>query len=367
MIKSVRYLSLTFLVFIVLFSSLAISAKAFSLDLHPVRFLQKTVDIISGRVSDLVYYLIMQKKYIFDGFADPNNYGSLEIPENLGKILNTNTSVNTTSSKAIAIATSSFNTVRKTVPNYDLPELNEKTTVIDSISSWNSITEPTNDDSEDSEILKYTNIERRNNSLSSLTANSILNNIAALRVDDLFANQYFEHESPDGKTASDLAKNLGYSYLLIGENLARGNFDDEQSIVTAWMDSPGHRANILNGKYQELGVAVKEGIFDGQSVVIAVQIFGLPLGTCPKPNQELKALIDDSTISIKKMEGEALSMFNNLNTIKNNSGVDSAYYYQKVQEYNYFIKKINDAVSALKSVTDYYNTEVSRYNSCIKI
>jgi uncharacterized protein YkwD len=92
----------------------------------------------------------------------------------------------------------------------------------------------------------------------------------------MFENQYFAHESPTGEKVSDLAKKFGYDFLLIGENLAMGNFSSDEDLVLAWMESPGHRENILNEKYQEIGVAVKKGIFEGKEVWIAVQHFGLP-------------------------------------------------------------------------------------------
>ena len=72
------------------------------------------------------------------------------------------------------------------------------------------------DNTDGSHILTYTNRERTAESLAPLSANQTLNTIAGLRADDLFANQYFEHESPDNKSATDLAKEFYYNYLLIG-------------------------------------------------------------------------------------------------------------------------------------------------------
>jgi len=256
------------------------------------------------------------------------------------------------------------------VTSTELLTINTSTTlpvVIKSNSNQTPAFKPIADYVNNSQILFFTNKERAGNYLTPLTANPLLDKIASLRLEDLFANQYFEHESSDGKTATNLAMNLGYNYLLIGENLALGNFNDEESIVSAWMESPGHRANILNGKYSELGVALKTDLFNGEETTIAVQIFGTPLSNCPIPNQSTKTLIDSSTVSIKKMQEEAAILFNNLSTIKDNPQIDRSYYLQKVSEYNYFAKKINDAVLALKNMTDFYNIEVNNYNACIKI
>ena len=162
-----------------------------------------------------------------------------------------------------------------------------------------------------------------------------------------------------------MAKKINYEYLLIGENLALGIFDGDKGIVSAWMASPGHKANILNPKYTELGVAVKNGIYNGVNTTIAVQIFGLPLANCPKPDQNNKILIDSSSASINQMQAEALEMYNNLSTIKLNPQTDVSYYNQKIQEYNYFAKKVNNAVLALKGMVDSYNIEVGKYNTCI--
>ena len=131
------------------------------------------------------------------------------------------------------------------------------------------------------------------------------------------------------------------------------------------MNSPGHKANILNKQYTELGVSVKNGVYKGEETIIAVQIFGLPMANCPQPDQNVKHLIESSSDSIKQMQADALALYNNINTIKNKAGVDQAYYNQKIQEYNYSAKRVNDAVVALKSLIDSYNLQVSKYNACI--
>ena len=215
------------------------------------------------------------------------------------------------------------------------------------------------------DILKITNAERAAVSLKPYTSNMLLDRIASLRADDLFANQYFEHESPDGKSAPELAPVVGYKYLYIGENLAMGDFYTDEEIVKAWMDSPGHKANILNDKYTELGVAVKEGEYKGSTTVIAVQIFGRPLANCAEPSVSMKALIDSSVASVRKMQAQAQIKFNELNVMKINPAADTTLYSKKALEYNYFAKTINDATSALKAVIDYYNVEVNKYNYCI--
>jgi uncharacterized protein YkwD len=289
----------------------------------------------------MIGYLMTQKKYLIDKFTDPNVYTSLDVPTNIDKFLSSTTSSvpvkkEITSSKPVAVTTTVIPDIKKTMPVGD-----------------------------DSDILVLTNKERLALSLEPLLPNSVLDVVAGERADDLFDNQYFAHESPDGKSAVDLAQNIGYAYSLIGENLALGDFGDEQGIVTAWMNSPGHKANILNAHYKELGVAIKAGVYNGEDNIIAVQVFGSPLANCPKPNAEIKALVDSSSVSIKKMQSDALIVFNNLSALKKSPGVDQSYYNQKIQEYNFSAKKVNDAVAALKSLIDSYNLQINKYNICI--
>ncbi len=152
----------------------------------------------------------------------------------------------------------------------------------------------------------------------------------------------------------------------MGENLALGNFADETEIMAAWMASPGHKANIINPRYRELGVAVSTGQFKSERATIAVQIFGEPQTVCAVPNPETKAEIDSSTVVIKKMQTEAIALYGNLTQLKNTPNLDQSYYNQKVQEYNYFARTTNEAVVAMKTMIDFYNSQVAKYNTCLK-
>ena len=341
MIKSFRKSCLPILISTILFVSLAGRAEALSININPINLLYQVAGTISTGLSGLVDYLLIQKKYLIDKFTDPNVYTSLDVPTNLDKFLASTTppvpvkKENTTSKPTVVTTT--------VIPSFKKVVLT----------------------SSDSDILVLTNKERLAVSLEPLLPNSVLDVIASERADDLFNNQYFAHESPDNKSVVDLAQKVGYSYLLIGENLALGDFGSDQGIVTAWMNSPGHKANILNSQYKQLGVSIKSGVYKGENNIIAVQVFGLPLANCPKPNAEIKALVDSSSVSIKQMQTDALSVFNNLSVLKKSPGVDQSYYNQKIQEYNFSAKKINDAVIALKALIDSYNLQVSKYNICI--
>ena len=75
---------------------------------------------------------------------------------------------------------------------------------------------------------------------------------------DLFAKHYFNHVSPDGMQPFVWAERRGYDYSAIGENLAAG-YRGATSVVSGWMHSPGHRANILGPNFDEVGVAIADG------------------------------------------------------------------------------------------------------------
>lgn len=126
-------------------------------------------------------------------------------------------------------------------------------------------------------ILNLINEERSKESLPTLKLNTLLTQAAQAKLDDMFENGYFAHTSPKGETPWAWVKQSGYSYQYAGENLAI-NYETAEKQHTAWMKSTTHRANILNARYQETGIAVKSGKMNGETVMITVQIFGTPRG-----------------------------------------------------------------------------------------
>lgn len=211
-------------------------------------------------------------------------------------------------------------------------------------------------------VIDLTNNERVAQGLSKLSENSKLDSSAEAKVDDMFANQYFEHISPTGVGVDNLAENVHYEYIVVGENLALGNFKDDQAVVTAWMKSPGHRANILNARYQEIGVAVKRGNFEGREVWLAVQEFGKPLASCPS--------IDPFTkLSIESNKQQTESLQTSLNHLRQEiDSMEPKYgdvYNKKVDEYNSLIPSYNALVTATRSLVDTYNAQVKLFNECI--
>ncbi|MGH7240972.1 MAG: CAP domain-containing protein [Candidatus Saccharimonadales bacterium] len=102
------------------------------------------------------------------------------------------------------------------------------------------------------ELLDDTNQQRIGNGVAALGLNSLLDNAAQAKANDMAARDYWSHNTPDGQTPWTFITAAGYNYQLAGENLAYG-FDTAADTLTGWMNSPEHRANILNGGYTEVG------------------------------------------------------------------------------------------------------------------
>ncbi|MEU2620179.1 CAP domain-containing protein [Streptomyces sp. NPDC007157] len=109
----------------------------------------------------------------------------------------------------------------------------------------------------EAEVLKLVNEERAKVGCSALSVNSSLTNLAEAFSEDMAARDFFDHTDPDGKTPWDRAAAAGISNLG-GENIARGQ-TTAQAVMDAWMNSEGHRANILNCDFKTLGVGVHFG------------------------------------------------------------------------------------------------------------
>ncbi|MDO8669157.1 MAG: CAP domain-containing protein [Candidatus Buchananbacteria bacterium] len=213
-------------------------------------------------------------------------------------------------------------------------------------------------------VIKWTNINRANNGgLAALTENQQLDIAAKLKVQDMFARQYFEHVSPTGGNISTLLDGVGYQFIAVGENLALGNYENDQALVQAWMDSPGHRANILNNRFREIGVAVAQGMFEGRKTWLAVQAFALPLSACPQADETLKTQINMLERQIAELKVKADAILTELEQLKGKGNREL--YNQKVNEYNSIDNQINGLIAQLKSLVAQYNEQIKIFNACI--
>jgi len=128
-------------------------------------------------------------------------------------------------------------------------------------------------------LENFANETRQSLGLQPLTENSKLDEAAQLKAENMVQDNYFAHTSPQGLSPWYWFLQAGYNYKYAGENLAIGFFDS-QEVYQAWLNSPEHKANILNPNYKEFGTAVVNG-FGQNNTIVVVQEFGsqLPLKT----------------------------------------------------------------------------------------
>ena len=124
-----------------------------------------------------------------------------------------------------------------------------------------------------SEIVSLANRDRMAAGMLPLRSDPSLTASALAKGKDMIARDYFAHDSPEGKKPWSWIDRKQYDYIFAGENLAV-DFVDAESIHEAFMKSPTHRANILNSRYQDIGVAVVPGKLGGNNTELLVQFFG---------------------------------------------------------------------------------------------
>lgn len=127
-----------------------------------------------------------------------------------------------------------------------------------------------------SEIISLINEKRIKHNLSPLSINANLEIAAQNKSEYLINNNYFAHNTPDGKQFSSWIKDSGYKYSLIGENLAM-NFNSSKSAFNAWMKSQSHRDNILDPNFTEIGIGLNQKNKQNMIVVIFGRSDKLPL------------------------------------------------------------------------------------------
>ncbi|MBJ6359764.1 CAP domain-containing protein [Paenibacillus sp. GCM10012307] len=103
------------------------------------------------------------------------------------------------------------------------------------------------------QVLDLVNQERSKAGLNTLSADNQLDKVAFDKAKDLYDNNYFDHQSPTYGSPFDMMKSYGVSYSSAGENIAKGQ-TSPQEVMSQWMNSPGHRANILNTSFTNIGI-----------------------------------------------------------------------------------------------------------------
>ena len=119
------------------------------------------------------------------------------------------------------------------------------------------------------QVLDLVNVERTKRGISALTLDSNLSSVATKKSQDMVNKNYFDHTSPTYGSPFDMMKQFGISYRTAGENIAKGQ-KTPQEVVTAWMNSEGHRKNILNPNFTNLGVGIAK---DSKGTTYWTQMF----------------------------------------------------------------------------------------------
>ena len=122
----------------------------------------------------------------------------------------------------------------------------------------------------EAEVLYLINTIRVSNGLGALQPNQMLTDIARSRCNDMIANSYFSHYTPDGRNIFNIFRENGVSYVNAGENLGQSSpasSGTPEAFADAWMASPSHKANILRSVYSKIGIGVVDG---GDRRVVAI-------------------------------------------------------------------------------------------------
>lgn len=127
-------------------------------------------------------------------------------------------------------------------------------------------------------IVTLTNQTRENLGLPVLHEDPLLASAAYAKAQAMLEDQYFAHVAPDGTTAWDYIRSVGYDYEYAGENLAV-YFTTAEDLQDGWLASPTHRENIVSTKYTEIGVGVAHGTYQGHETTMVVELFGAPAGS----------------------------------------------------------------------------------------
>lgn len=166
-------------------------------------------------------------------------------------------------------------------------------------------------------LVDLTNKDRETNNELALVRNKTLDQAAYLKAQDMVKEGYFAHNSPKGLTPWYWFDKAGYTFVYAGENLAI-NFSESDAVETAWLNSPLHRANILNGRFTEIGLATIDGEYNGKQTTFVVQMFGTPAFASVDTNIEKtapKPVVKNSTGP--SVEGESIENKKTLVAVEN--------------------------------------------------
>lgn len=210
-------------------------------------------------------------------------------------------------------------------------------------------------------IISATNTERSKHGAGTVTESNRLNASALVKAADILKRQYFEHVAPDGTTVSKLVGDQVYEYIKIGENLALGDFMNDADVVTAWMNSPGHRANILDEQFKEIGIGIAYGTYRGRTVYVVVQHFGRPQAACPKVDTALKIQVESGQAQLTE---DATRLQQEKKDIDQGIAIGTDESLQ-IAAYNAGVEKYQSDYEKIDALRLEYNAQVNAFNACV--
>jgi hypothetical protein len=145
-------------------------------------------------------------------------------------------------------------------------------------------------------LVDLTNEARSTDGMLALSRNNLLDKAASLKAGDMSSYGYFAHTSPQGITPWYWFNEVGYYFIYAGENLAI-DFTESEEVENAWLNSPTHKANILNNRFSEIGIATKEGYYNGHPTIYVVQMFGTPAFAEENKNEPTPPIVKENTDS----------------------------------------------------------------------
>ena len=192
-------------------------------------------------------------------------------------------------------------------------------------------------------LIDDANVSRLAYNEEPLLRNDKLDLAATLKGKNMAKEGYFSHNSPEGVTPWHWFKEVGYNFLYAGENLAI-NFTESADVHQAWLDSPEHKANLLNVNFREIGIGAIDGIYENNPTIYVVQMFGTPAithlenlsnentaATSSKRTESNKVTLKATTTPMVKGDStEATSSLESIITtkqlaiVKNNSEIETS-------------------------------------------
>lgn len=165
---------------------------------------------------------------------------------------------------------------------------------------------------EQQQIITLVNSARIQKGLPALVENGPLDYSSDLKAADMAKNEYFSHVGPNNQRLSSLLEIAGYKYLSAGENLAMG-FSSAKDVVAAWIKSPTHYANLLDSEFQDTGVALESGYFNGVPTVYVAQHFGWPASTRLGGPVGQTTIVKTTDNNVVKVKDQPVAALNNQN------------------------------------------------------